>query len=178
MGEDHGCQFDGAILLFEGRAEEYCGRREYRERCEYSRLDRFVVFPSFLLSSFHPPPFPSPRFPSRNPRHNERTNTQAGFANNGAYVASKHGVVGLTRSAAKENGARNIRVNAVAPGAIATPLLAKADAIQNVVERKEPSAFKRLGTPEEIGYLIAFLLGPESTFTTGMVYGADGGWAC
>ena len=93
-------------------------------------------------------------------------------------MASKHGVVGLTRVAAKENGARNVRVNAVAPGAISTPLLDKADAIQNTVRHEEPSAIRRLGKPEEIGYLIAFLLGPESTFTTGMVYGADGGWAC
>ena len=101
-----------------------------------------------------------------------------GFALHGAYVASKHGVVGLTRVAAKEVGARNIRVNAVAPGAISTPLLDKADVIQNYPVHDEPSAIKRLGTPDEIGYLIAFLLGPESTFTTGMVYGADGGWAC
>ena len=101
-----------------------------------------------------------------------------GFALHGAYVASKHGVVGLTRTAAKENGARNVRVNAVAPGAIRTPLLDKADAIQNVSQHDEPSAIQRLGKPEEIGFLIAFLLGPESTFTTGMVYGADGGWAC
>jgi NAD(P)-dependent dehydrogenase (short-subunit alcohol dehydrogenase family) len=101
-----------------------------------------------------------------------------GFAKHGAYVASKHGVVGLTRVAAKEVGGRNIRVNAIAPGAIETPLLAKADVIMNVNKHDEPSAIKRLGTAEEMGYLIAFLLGPESTFTTGAVYGADGGWAC
>jgi NAD(P)-dependent dehydrogenase (short-subunit alcohol dehydrogenase family) len=54
----------------------------------------------------------------------------------------------------------------------------KADVIMDYPEHNEPSAIKRLGTPEEIGHLIAFLLGPESTFTTGAVYTADGGWAC
>jgi NAD(P)-dependent dehydrogenase (short-subunit alcohol dehydrogenase family) len=67
----------------------------------------------------------------------------------------------------------------VAPGAIATPLMKKAEAINEELGRHdEPSAIRRLGTAEEIGYVIAFLLGPESTFVSGMVYGADGGWAC
>jgi NAD(P)-dependent dehydrogenase (short-subunit alcohol dehydrogenase family) len=101
-----------------------------------------------------------------------------GFALHGAYVASKHGVVGLTRTAAKEFGARNIRVNALAPGAIQTPLMVKADAIQSQPEHNEPSAIKRMGTPDEMGYVIAFLLSDEASFVTGMVYGADGGWAC
>jgi NAD(P)-dependent dehydrogenase (short-subunit alcohol dehydrogenase family) len=101
-----------------------------------------------------------------------------GFAKHGAYVASKHGVIGLTRTAAKEVGARNIRVNALAPGAIQTPLMVKADAIQNNPVHDEPSAIKRMGTPDEMGYVIAFLLSHESSFVTGMVYGADGGWAC
>jgi NAD(P)-dependent dehydrogenase (short-subunit alcohol dehydrogenase family) len=86
--------------------------------------------------------------------------------------------VGLTRTAAKEFGARNIRVNALAPGAIQTPLMVKADAIQGHPEHNEPSAIKRMGTPDEIGYVIAFLLSDEASFVTGMVYGADGGWAC
>lgn len=88
--------------------------------------------------------------------------------------------MGLTRAAAKENGHRNVRVNALAPGSIQTPMLARADAIQEaagVVDEKQ-SAMKRLGTPEEMGNVIAFLLGPESSFVTGAVYTADGGWAC
>jgi len=99
-----------------------------------------------------------------------------GFALHGAYSASKHGVVGLTRSASKEVGHRNIRVNALAPGAIRTPLLDRADVIQGSEVHDEPTSIKRLGTPEEMGYVIAFLLGPESTFVTGSVYSADGGW--
>lgn len=102
----------------------------------------------------------------------------SGFANHGAYGASKHGVVGLVRVAAKEVGSRNIRVNAVAPGAIQTPLMTKAEAIQGTGKHDEPTAIQRLGTAEEMGAVIAFLLGPESTFVTGSVYCADGGWAC
>lgn len=101
-----------------------------------------------------------------------------GFANHGAYSASKHGVIGLTRSAAKEVGVRGIRVNAIAPGSIQTPLLDQAFQIVKQGENPEPTAIKRVGTAEEMASVIAFLLGPESTFVTGSVYGADGGWNC
>ena len=103
-------------------------------------------------------------------------NTVQGFPGHGSYGASKHGVVGLVRVAAKEVGHRDIRVNALAPGAIQTPLMTKAEAIQGSDKHDEPSAIKRLGTSEEMGAVIAFLLGPESTFVTGSVYTADGGW--
>jgi len=103
-----------------------------------------------------------------------------GFGQHSAYSASKHGVIGLTRCSAKEYGDREIRINCVAPGSIDTPLLNHAF---DIVDRTkgvstEPTAIKRLGTAEEIGNVIAFLLGPESSFVTGAVYGADGGWAC
>lgn len=101
-----------------------------------------------------------------------------GFAGSGAYVASKHGVIGLTRSAAKEVGDRSIRVNAVAPGAIHTPLLVRAQENNPEEGTNMPIAFKRLGTAEEMAGIIAFLLGPESTYVTGSVYGGDGGWDC
>ncbi|KAH6975538.1 hypothetical protein BKA56DRAFT_634120 [Ilyonectria sp. MPI-CAGE-AT-0026] len=102
-----------------------------------------------------------------------------GFAKHGAYDASKHGVVGLTKAAAKENGKREVRVNAVAPGAILTPLMQKAWDIHSRPEDApfdEPSAFQRQGTPEECANVIAFLLGPESSFVSGSVYEADGAW--
>ncbi|KAK7425438.1 Short-chain dehydrogenase/reductase aba4 [Neonectria magnoliae] len=102
-----------------------------------------------------------------------------GFAKHSAYDASKHGIIGLTRAAAKENGQREVRVNAVAPGAILTPLMQKAWDIHNRPEDApfdEPSAFQRQGTPEECANVIAFLLGPESTFVSGSVYEADGAW--
>ncbi|KAF4458781.1 D-arabinitol 2-dehydrogenase [Fusarium albosuccineum] len=103
----------------------------------------------------------------------------AGFARHGAYDASKHGIVGLTRAAAKENGDREVRVNAVAPGAIYTPLMKKAWDIHSRpddAEFDEPTAFQRQGTSEECANVIAFLLGPESTFVSGSVYEVDGAW--
>ncbi|KAH7242421.1 hypothetical protein BKA59DRAFT_398914 [Fusarium tricinctum] len=102
-----------------------------------------------------------------------------GFAKHGAYDASKHGIVGLTKAAAKENGHREVRVNAVAPGAIYTPLMKKAWDMHNRPEDAkfdEPTAFQRQGTSEECANVIAFLLGPESTFVSGSVYEVDGAW--
>lgn len=101
-----------------------------------------------------------------------------GFPGSAAYSASKHGVIGLTRSVAKEVGSRNIRVNAVAPGAIQTPLLDKAMQVNPNEGNGNVTAIKRLGTAEEIAAICCFLLGSESTFVTGSVYGADGGWNC
>ncbi|KAI7758481.1 hypothetical protein LZL87_006872 [Fusarium oxysporum] len=89
-------------------------------------------------------------------------------AHNGISKADhKHGIVGLTRAAAKENGHREVRVNAVAPGAIYTPLMKKAWDMHNRPDDAafdEPTAFQRQGTSEECANVIAFLLGPESTF--------------
>ncbi len=75
-------------------------------------------------------------------------------------------------------GDRNIRVNAVAPGAIMTPLLLRAREGNPDEGRNNPTAIKRTGTAEEMAGVIAFLLGPESSYVTGSVYGADGGWNC
>ena len=78
-----------------------------------------------------------------------------------------------------ENGAREVRVNSVAPGAIYTPLMQKNwDFSGRSVDAPfdEPTAFQRQGTAEETGNVIAFLLGPESTFVSGSVYQVDGAW--
>ena len=85
----------------------------------------------------------------------------------------------LTKAAAYENGGREVRVNGVAPGAIYTPLMQKnwdARGRPRDAPFEDPSAFQRQGTIEETAAVIAFLLGPESTFVSGSIYGVDGGW--
>ncbi|KAM4065752.1 enoyl-(Acyl carrier protein) reductase [Hirsutella rhossiliensis] len=102
-----------------------------------------------------------------------------GFARHAAYDASKHAVIGLTKAAALENGEREVRVNSVAPGAIYTPLMLKHWHLSGRPDDApfdEPTAFRRQGTAEETASVIAFLLGPESTFVSGSVYSVDGGW--
>lgn len=71
-----------------------------------------------------------------------------------------------------------MRVNAIAPGSIQTPLLDQAHAANPDKGAVIESAIPRLGTAEEMANIIAFLLGPESSYVTGSVYGADGGWDC
>lgn len=105
--------------------------------------------------------------------------TVTGFACHAAYDASKHGVIGLTRAAAQENGHREVRVNAVAPGAIYTPLMQKNWDLTGRPKDapfSDPSSFRRQGTAEETAAVIGFLLGPESTFVSGSVYRIDGAW--
>jgi NAD(P)-dependent dehydrogenase (short-subunit alcohol dehydrogenase family) len=101
-----------------------------------------------------------------------------GFPGSAAYSATKHGVIGLTRCAAKEVGARGVRVNAIAPGSIVTPLLIQAQDANPDEGKNNPSVLKREGTAEEMASIIAFLLSHEAAYVTGSVYGADGGWNC
>lgn len=95
-----------------------------------------------------------------------------------AYVASKHGVVGLTRTAALDYAAQNIRVNAVCPGAIVTPMLERfmgsSDAARETVTASEPVG--RLGRPEEIASIVLWLCSEGAAFTTGQAIAVDGGW--
>jgi NAD(P)-dependent dehydrogenase (short-subunit alcohol dehydrogenase family) len=98
-----------------------------------------------------------------------------GFANSAGYVAAKHGVVGLTQTAAIEYATENIRVNAVAPGFIATPLLEvlPKDALAGIAAMHP---MNRLGTSEEVAALVLFLASQESSFITGSYYPVDGGY--
>jgi NAD(P)-dependent dehydrogenase (short-subunit alcohol dehydrogenase family) len=99
-----------------------------------------------------------------------------GFATASAYTAAKHGVVGLTQAAAWEHAADNIRINAVGPGFIRTPLL-DANLDQPTMDfLASQHAMQRLGEPEEVAELVAWLASDGSSFATGAYYPIDGGY--
>jgi NAD(P)-dependent dehydrogenase (short-subunit alcohol dehydrogenase family) len=100
-----------------------------------------------------------------------------GFANAAAYVSAKHGVVGLTKAAALEYAASGVRVNAVGPGFITTPLLEANLGPEEIAFLGSQHAVGRVGTPEEVAGLVAFLAGDTATFVTGSYHLADGGYA-
>lgn len=90
------------------------------------------------------------------------------------YSASKAGVIGMTKSLAKEVGSRGITVNAVAPGFIETDMTEElSDKLKE--EAKKALPLKRLGKPEDVANLVAFLASDESNYITGQVINVDGG---
>ncbi|SMY08479.1 SDR family NAD(P)-dependent oxidoreductase [Flavimaricola marinus] len=99
-----------------------------------------------------------------------------GFATASAYVAAKHAVVGLTKAAAIEYAKSNVRVNAIGPGFIATPLLDKNldEATLGVIAGMHPVG--RLGKAEEVSALACFLLSEQASFVTGSYHLVDGGY--
>lgn len=89
------------------------------------------------------------------------------------YSATKAGIVGMTLTAAKELGARNINVNAIAPGFIRTPMT---DVLTDEQKKAAESvvALRRFGEPEEVASVVSFLAGPDSSYVSGQVIVIDG----
>jgi NAD(P)-dependent dehydrogenase (short-subunit alcohol dehydrogenase family) len=109
---------------------------------------------------------------------------QVGIANAAEYVASKHGVMGLTRAAAADYGARGIRVNAVLPGVTRTPMMERGNglgmedptfvAFLNRLKERHPIG--RFGEPHEIGAAVQWLLSDAASFVNGATLAVDGGY--
>ena len=98
-----------------------------------------------------------------------------GFAQSSAYVAAKHGVNGLTKTAAMEYAQRGIRINSVGPAFIDTPLLQELpQEMKEELNGMHPVG--RLGTPEEVSELTCFLLSDAASFITGSYHLVDGGY--
>lgn len=103
-----------------------------------------------------------------------------GFQAMGPYVASKHGVVGLTKTAALEYAQSNIRVNAVCPGVIQTPMIDRYIR-QNPKGRDDlinGAPMRRFGDPDEIASAVVWLCSDGASYMTGQTLTVDGGWTC
>ena len=102
-----------------------------------------------------------------------------GFPGVALYVASKHAVIGLTKSAALEYATQGIRVNAVAPGGIETPMFDRFTSSMGEAAHEQMAALHpigRTGRPEEIAEAVLWLCSDKASFVTGHTLAADGGW--
>jgi NAD(P)-dependent dehydrogenase (short-subunit alcohol dehydrogenase family) len=108
--------------------------------------------------------------------------SERGLAGACAYNATKHAVVGLTRTAASEVAQKGVRVNCVMPGVIETPLLLEVieqlfpGNVQKGLEKLgQVATLNRLGKPEEVGNVVSFLLSDEASYVNGAKWEIDGG---
>jgi NAD(P)-dependent dehydrogenase (short-subunit alcohol dehydrogenase family) len=102
---------------------------------------------------------------------------QVAFENSPAYVAAKHGVVGLTKNAAVEYAKQGLRINSVGPAFISTPLISaleQNEEVENYLISLHPVG--RLGEPEEVAELVIWLSSEKASFVTGAYYAIDGGY--
>lgn len=95
----------------------------------------------------------------------------------GAYIASKAGVEGLVKVLAQELRGREISVNAVAPGPVATPLFLKDKKPEQIDQLSKIAPFERLGEPEDVAQVVSFLAGPDGGWINAQVVRANGGFA-
>ncbi|HET6665624.1 MAG TPA: SDR family oxidoreductase [Acidimicrobiales bacterium] len=103
---------------------------------------------------------------------------RVGMVAGATYAAAKAGVIGFTKAIALETARRGVRVNAVAPGPIDTPLLAGLASPFEAAVRQgmvDATAMRRMGSPEEVAAAISFLAGPEASFITGHTMAVSGG---
>jgi NAD(P)-dependent dehydrogenase (short-subunit alcohol dehydrogenase family) len=100
-----------------------------------------------------------------------------GFPNNAPYCASKHAVIGLTKAVALEVASKRVRVNAVCPSYINTPMVSAMLEDQPRLSEnvQQASPMRRLGTPEEVAEAILWLASPKASFVNGVALAADGG---
>lgn len=96
------------------------------------------------------------------------------YPNAAPYVTSKFAVAGLTRTVAVDYAQRGIRINAICPGNVATPLLVRM--VEDLSVLSEKHAMNRLGTPEEVANGVMYLASDLSSFSTGSLLEVDGGW--
>ncbi|MBC8244874.1 MAG: SDR family oxidoreductase [Verrucomicrobia bacterium] len=97
-----------------------------------------------------------------------------------AYATAKAGIVGLTKSAAAQYATYNIRVNAIAPALVATPMSGRAqadDEIMSFIKNKQPLDGGRIGVPEDLDGAAVFLMSDAAKFITGQLLAVDGGWS-
>ena len=97
-----------------------------------------------------------------------------------AYAAAKAGIVGLSKSVAAQYAQQNIRVNAIAPALVATPMSDRAqanDEIMSFIKQKQPLDGGRIGLPEDVDGAAVFLMSDAAKFVTGQVLTVDGGWS-
>ena len=99
------------------------------------------------------------------------------FPTYGPYIASKAGVEGLVRVLANELRGKDITVNAVAPGPVATELFLTGKTEEQIEQLRKQSPLERLGQPEDISNVVSFLAGPEGGWVNGQVLRANGGFA-
>jgi len=109
--------------------------------------------------------------------NNASTAGLVGVAGGAAYCASKHGVVGMTKVAALDYARKGIRVNAVCPGMVRTPMLERlAGSEERLLEYGRAQPIGRVAEPHELGATVAWLLSDEASYVTGLAMPVDGGW--